>query len=406
MRLKSRNTQLLYLFIVYIISVFVDIYNGYIQQIQLSETMLPLIFKGAIMVYSFKYLFKGTSASYVVYVIFGAYLVCTAYWSFCSYTIDFSIVKDLVKILYPFFVFMALLIKYKKSDVDLVLKYVMLYGVCIAASILITGFFGIAVNSYGETYGYGIKGLFKAGNDVSLSLIMCFALSMLFISKYGRWIYILYSLVLLVSCLSLGSTACILGAFVVVFCFLVQNFFFKERLSRLSKIYKSMLLFCGIPIMLIATYAIINTDAYTQNKFDIDNIMAGENRGYLRDAFYKVYSEFSLGDYLWGKGINQLYQEMGGTLFLAQGKSVEVDYMDMLGAYGCFLGGFLLLFPVYYMFRCIRIYIHSKSMLYYWLSVVLVLFVSHGIFAGHAFTSIMAMSVLVGVVSIIKTDLE
>ena len=226
-QLKNRTLDLRYLFIVYIVSVFVDIYNGYIQQIQLSETLIPLIFKGTIMMYSFKYLFKGTSASYIVYVILGAYLACIAYWSFCSYDVDISIVKDLVKILYPFFVFMVLLTKYKKLDVDLVLKYVMLYGVCMAASILVTGFFGIAVNSYGETYGYGIKGLFKAGNDVSLSLIMCFALSMYFISKYNRWRYILCSIVLLVSCLSLGSTACILGGFVVVFCFLIQNFFFK-----------------------------------------------------------------------------------------------------------------------------------------------------------------------------------
>lgn len=47
-----------YLFLVFILSVFVDMLNGYYQLILNTTTIVPLLFKGAILAYSFFLVFK------------------------------------------------------------------------------------------------------------------------------------------------------------------------------------------------------------------------------------------------------------------------------------------------------------------------------------------------------------
>ena len=76
-------------------------------------------------------------------------------------------------------------------------------------------------------------------------------------------------------------------------------------------------------------------------------------------------------------------------------RALEVDHLELIGSFGFILGGLLLLYPIFYWLRCINYYVKERDSLSFWMAISFSLFVFHGIFAGHAFTSIVAMTVLV-----------
>lgn len=150
-------------------------------------------------------------------------------------------------------------------------------------------------------------------------------------------------------------------------------------------------------------YKITQTDSYTMNKFNVKKILAGSARKDLTDAYYSFSSSFDIADMIFGVGPEKLYYGVGYELFgRMEQKQIEVDHLSLWGFYGYFLGSLILLYPI----PALVTYLKSKSLQSIWMSISLLVFIFHGIFAGHAYTSTTASIplMLILVVSLYRND--
>ena len=60
---KEMSTLKFFLVCVYVLSPFVDMYNGYVQQFFDSRTIVPVIFKMMIILFSFRYILRTNKAT-------------------------------------------------------------------------------------------------------------------------------------------------------------------------------------------------------------------------------------------------------------------------------------------------------------------------------------------------------
>ena len=91
-----------YLFLVFILSVFVDMLNGYYQLILNTTTIVPLLFKGAILAYSFFLVFKQPKVFMYFVILITLLLLDISSWIVNDHLNSFSILSnELIRQLYP-----------------------------------------------------------------------------------------------------------------------------------------------------------------------------------------------------------------------------------------------------------------------------------------------------------------
>ena len=205
-----------YLQFVYVFSILVDMFNGYCQLFLNIEPMFPLVYKGAIILYSLPYVFKQPKVL-MCFLIFALLLsVDMVSWIYHGHLDGLVILFDeLVRLLYPFFILSVVWFYRKTIDKDFLLHYAMYYGLLISMSVCITTFLGIGANSYGDDFGYGTKGFFTAGNDLSLSVLLSFCICMYYLMIRGTYRYVFYSFPFIIVSMLIGSTAIMVGTIII-----------------------------------------------------------------------------------------------------------------------------------------------------------------------------------------------
>lgn len=165
-------------------------FNGYCRMFLHIEPMFPLIYKGAIILYSLPYVFKQPKIL-LCFLIFALLLSFDMVsWVAHGHLEGLKVLFDeLIRLVYPFFVLSVVFYYRDAIDRDTLLHYAMYYGLLLSTSICITSILGIGANSYGEDFGYGTKGLFTAGNDLSLSILLSFCICMYFLMSKGTFKY-------------------------------------------------------------------------------------------------------------------------------------------------------------------------------------------------------------------------
>lgn len=387
-----------FLMFVFIISVFIDLYNGYVQNIKGSETIIPLVYKGAIILYCTFFIWnnKKTLLYSILFVI--CYLCCVCYWSISGYSLTImSLIGDFTRLIYPYVILLYLNVNRRHIDVYIIMKYIIYGCVIAAASIILASLLNIGIASYGDTYGYGTKGFFKAGNDVSLFIILGNFIVSYLITTRKQYIYIIYSVVLSIASMLIGTTAGIVGVGVNYLFLILQPLFVRHQYVREYKIFCWVIIFIGLPLLMNWTIQIINTDEYTLQKFDVERLMTGGARNTLEAAFFNVADTFTGGDYLWGVGYLELTERLGAELRRGSFSVVELNQYEMIGYYGLILGGILLFIPIGYIFRYIDDFLKKHCLLDYWMIIALCVFVGHGLTAGHAYNNFQAMIVVISI---------
>ena len=166
---KEMSTLKFFLVCVYVLSPFVDMYNGYVQQFFDSRTIVPVIFKMMIILFSFRYILRTNKATILLRVFSPLLLFCYLYWESSCYVDDLiELLRYASKFIYPYSILIVLYVFRRQLNTDTLLHYVLAYGLICAVSILLSDLLGFSTDSYGEDYGYGVKGLFNAGNDCLL----------------------------------------------------------------------------------------------------------------------------------------------------------------------------------------------------------------------------------------------
>lgn len=394
---KYVNFFLLYVFV---FSIFIDIYNGYIQQVSSSNSYLPYIYKGIVVIMVLPSVFHKNKFNNLIYVIFCLFIFCLSYWFTSSYIIDigYEIVTAL-KLLYPYVIASFLIIHNKYISKEKIINYIIIYGLIAGISIISTALLDIAVVSYGNDYGFGVRGFFKGGNDIGLALLMCNCITCYMYNYTNRIRYLLCCILLTASAILLGSVAGTLGSIVIIVLLTLNWIFIKKNNKKtfFKKIINALIILSILMVSIMTVIYIVNYDSYTISKFSVERLLSGGAREELRIAILGIYKTYDIMDVLFGRGDSFIVTNIG-TIIDGAGitRTVELDQYELLTAYGVLLGGILLLLPIILALSFIKRYFLTKNAFYFWGSVALILFLFHGFTAGHAFVNVVALQIIAG----------
>lgn len=400
------------LYFIFVFALFVDILNGYFQQMLKIEPLFPVLYKGLVIIYLSKYLLNSKSCIFVmVRYMVCLFIVLLFYWLVTSNRSNYMYdISSFMKIIYAYFVLLYLINYRRLLPESTIMNFVLFYGVFIAIFIIFGFFFGLGTGSYSEE-SFGNKGFFIAGNDIGLTMLIanCMACySYLFFKKYC---YLLCMFTISTGSVLLGTFTGIGGTLIIIISFLMAIYFFKFRDYKPSKKIRFFsaifLLLMLVPVINLFIY-IATYDLYMLDKFTSISELLFENkaRETLTDSANFILSKYSLLDWLFGKG-SEFFALMGDQIgaYRMSFRAVEQDVFDIIGPYGILLGMPLIVFPFYVLFKAIFCYIKTHFIFYFWASVALTIYCAHGIYAGHAFTSIQPSTVTIAIAALVLRTL-
>ena len=390
--LKYKDIVKILLFLVFGFSVFIDMYNGYSQYYLNTQPILPSIYKGIILLCSIIVSLKGrieNSFKLVLLIIF-IYIIHNLYWACDVASYD---MKDelnfFVKISFPYFI-LAFMLKFKCFiDFNKSMHIVTSYGIIAATSIIVSFFLGIGINSYGEidsAFGFGTKGFFTAGNDIGVVLLMtnCI-LSYLYVNTH-KYLYLLEILVVASGTLMIGSMTGIIGSLIIVgLIFMYIVFFPRNGFSIRQRVYLLLMGLISCGFLLYNIILIFISDAYMQSR--LDKFLLGESRSSLDLAATNSFNEFSVFNWIFGKGYTGFASDVAYNMSVSGYRLTEMDFHDVIGFYGIFLGLGLIGFSFFILLKLIKFYRRQRNPLFFWSAIAILIYMGHGFFAGHAYTS-------------------
>jgi len=295
---------------------------------------------------------------------------------------------DLSKILYAPGMIMVFALVYRRTRLSLedVLAAIALTGAFAGLSIVVTYVLGIGLATYGWQES-GFKGLFISQNELGLTLgISLFATVQLLLST-GKLRYLLACLLTVPGMLLLGTRAAALGAFIAPIAVIVVNARrFVSKRSRLGTVALALLLSGCLVTGGLWEYRIVREQRFQQEKFQAllsqDVVLV---RGILLVGAVQYVGQRTLVANLFGEGSVTYQRGVANALHLPmEGKSAEVDWMDLFGAYGAV---FAVLLYAYYGSFLRRSWIlgptYGKPVR---LTVLMILgwVLAHSLVAGHA----------------------
>lgn len=376
-------------FFILFFPIIIDIINGYVRgESGENDSIIGISYKGGIILISIIFLLNNPLGKYILLLI-SSLFIATIYHMICGY-FTLSSLTNVIKIMYMYSICSILLGSSKCNNIQYVVNYGIAYGFTAAIVLIYSFVFKVGYSSYLENT-YGTKGFFVAMNDIGLVLILMNALSCYFFLKTNKKIYFFAIVTITIGSMLVGSTSCFGGTLLVLlflFCNIVFIRFSDYKSSRLKKIL-SLVIFYIIIIYVASTIIyIVSTDPYLTDKYkDIGSlIFKMSGRSYLMDASGKVISTFSFFDFLFGIG-NRFPIEIQYILQYPDPKTTEVDPIDLFGMYGLIFSSLVIYVPVSILIKSILLFTRTKKISYYWISIGLSLYIFHGLYAGHAFTS-------------------
>jgi hypothetical protein len=388
------------LLLVFVFSAFVDMYNAYVQHLAGGETVLQNLYKGGLFALLLLLLAareKIDKRVCLVFALLAFYLLSMFYWRFAGGRISGEL-AGAVKTFYPYVALVFLLSgkKYFSHEkvINCALLYAAIYIVSLPASILL----GFGRASY-RGKAFGIVGLVPGANEFGLMMLMtnCLSCYMFFHAAKAR--YAVLSLLVSAMTVLLGTVTGVIGSFGVLFCLALSRIFIKTKgLRRWQKNYLNLLALLFLPLAGFAIYGIIQFSDFSREKFSAARLLAGGARDWLKTAAFKNFKSFTPADFIFGKGKFAFQARNAEILGFSDPRTIEIDQYDIIGAYGFLFGGLLLLTPVFFFVKIFRQYLKGRKPFYYWASIALALFLIHGFTAGHAFSVITTMQMVMVII--------
>lgn len=395
------------LIMLFVVSVIIDSINGYLQEKGIF-TPIGITFRMGMFFLLFPSIFRLSGRNkiftqYVSYIIL-IFSLALAYWVI-SYpdTLITNEVEVAIRILYSYSL-IAFFLNF--ANASRTLLYIEKYATIIAAIIIFSFITGIGRNSYGETYGFGMKGFFIAGNDLGLTLILSLLLSTLHLFKSFSKILATKVLIIAIACFLIGSRVGMFGCMLIIVYAILYYIFFYKTATKKVRYYKRLYGFTLIPAVIFSVLLILNWtyqnifDPYTQKRLSAESIMSSRTN-FVNPAKNRI-KEFSTSEFFFGCGETQFYKYIGDSMSLIKkSKSVEADFYEIIGTNGFVLGGLIyslyLIFTIYSLYN----YYRDRTFLNFSLFVFFTLFLIIGFMAGHAIKNVMAAPVYAYAVSLL-----
>lgn len=393
-KLYSSNLVFILLFIV---SIIVDNVNGILQDMGLY-TPIGAIFRIGILAFLLPCFLRLTGNQryflYYVLLITILFLVGLGFWTINNYTINTMVEIDaFIRLMYFYAVIAYFLVYVRNSSA---LKYVEYYVLTISAIVLISFITGIGNASYGETYGFGMKGYFIAGNDLGLSMVL--SLLLLSISYFDRLNLknILKLFVIVLACFALGSRVGMLGSILIIFYLsFYYIFLYSPKIQSLQSSFKKILLSLFVFLTIILTLGWIYNnafDAYAKKRLTSKSLSSA--RSVLTEPAKRKIRDFSTTELFIGGGQVALLSKVANdnNLFMER-RAIEADYWEIIGSYGYFLGGMIYSIAVFPIMFSLFSYYHNRTLTTLTLLLFFCLFCMIGFLAGHAIKNLMVAPV-------------
>lgn len=392
------------LFLIFPLSVIIDLVNGY-TQVQLGlHTPIGQIYRIIIMGLSTYCILKNFNKTIILYlsILVFYYLLSYPIWLVdlgldASSGFNLSIeVENTIKCIY-FFLIISFFISYKEIIVKLnPLNIITNYGLLISFSIIFSFITGFGNNSMGEDYGFGTKSYFKAGNDLGITLLYCGVISSIYLIKKFTYLNLIKTFSILASGMLVGSRVAMVGSF---FWIIISIVYITFGLKQNDKKYKNTLLIykiiIGPTLILAIVYLVIFIismfDNYMINKFSLEGIQRA--RTSLTDIANIYISNMNVFRICFGAGMSSLYYFVGvrypGPVSDGMYRAVEADFHELIGGYGI-LGLIVIVTPfIYFALKACKLQLKKPSFVNFSILFILVSFIFIAFLGGHCFRNAM-----------------
>ena len=371
-----------FLLFVLFVSILIDNINGYLQVKYDVYSYVGVVFRLIVFFILLKYVLRHKIALSISILITFSLFSLFVSW---NYLYNTSIVKEIDQIsniLYLYLFVIYFFYEGPRFEARKIFKYVHYYGFTIALIIVICFIFDIGNKSYGEDYGFGTKGFFKAGNDLGLSLIFTLCFSFLYHKKYSDNNYtLLRSLLIAISCVLIGSRAGMILSFVITLYYLIYLGYSRSK----YRVFVVFIVVILMPYMLFKLYSLF--DEYTLNRLTLEGFSSARiDLVIIAKQHIDSFDEIS---FVIGKGASSLLRYVGNSYNYGEYRAVEQDYYEIVGSYG--YGISVLIFsPFIFETLCaLNKWFKQSNLDNSFYLMMSVLFLLIGYLAGHAIKNVM-----------------
>ncbi len=320
-----------------------------------------------------------------------------------------SILLDLVsvaKILYLPLVtclFIVIIKRYQIQQNEL-LRFIQYAAYILGFFILISPQLGIQRESYGD-YAYGSKGIFFAGNDITLALgLALIAAGYNLVLIRFSWLKLILLILCAYACIQIGTRASLgvlMGiAFTTIICLIwshqAPDSSNSAAIRKIKKWIVTTLILVTMSMLLLYGLDKQQENIYQQQK--LEQIVQGDlPRTLLIQAGSKYIAERSDWYNLIGEGADSFQRGIATYYPGDRGrKAIEVDWMDIYGAHGFIFTVLIHLFILLVLIRSIHRFIIKRDSLHGLIASASILYLGQSIFAGHALTSPVPTTLMAG----------
>ncbi|RZT96490.1 O-antigen ligase-like membrane protein [Ancylomarina subtilis] len=377
-------------FVVIILSIIVDMINGYLQNIVGIDTPIGVIFRGVVMIFLFYSYLKSrlTSYKFVLTLNIILFFIASIIWYLLEREANIFLELNMISKLFYFYLFLIYIERYEyRINTDFSIKLGVYWGI-ISCSINILCFFtGIGVKSYGDDFGFGVKAFFTGGNDFSLACIMSLSLAILYLAINRNLKSYIILLIIVTGTLLIGTRSVIISVPLILITSVFYIGFIKDKqlnISRKTRLFYKWILGGGIPagIFYLGYWFIHNlADDYVLERMTTAGFKSA--RGSLIEGAISSINNFNGLEWIFGRGFTGSSAYVGNYMSLTYKRMIEADFHEIISSYGWFFGSSLLFIFVSLFFKSFRFFVKETTFLSIILFLSFSLIIGHSIFAGH-----------------------
>lgn len=390
---EKRFTFILYF--IFLSQLLVDAANGFFQEILNYHSLFPSIYKTLLFVFLLYFIRRNNIGGKFFICLMTLYIIPFFFWMINGDLLSLKQeIATLIKLLYPYLLLNFILRFQSFISARKLLKILCLYGILAGIVILFSHFLGIQGSS-ALIYGYGTKGIFRAGNDIGLIIFFSLLLVLYLGITEKKMSWFIWAGILAFSLFNLGTmTGLLVTALACGICFFML-IFYKFKDLHITFYCRAFLLACMVVFTFFAIHQIsfvINYNNYMENKFN--SFLSGRSRGELPHLSAELFRQGTVVQKLFGYSNYKFQRELyylghiDGSIYLNENSDVrtpELDFHEMILSYGIVYGICLLVFPIFLTLKAILFFLWNKTFPAFIIAMISGALLLHGILAGHVF---------------------
>lgn len=303
------------------------------------------------------------------------------------------------------------IIKCYQIEQDELLRFIQYAAYILGFFMLVSPQFGIQRESYGD-YAYGNKGIFFAGNDITLTLgLALIAAGYNLVLVRFSWLKLILLTLCAYACIQTGTRAS-LGvltgvALTTIICLIwnhqTPNSTNSIAIRKLKKWIITALILASMGMLLLYGLDKQQENIYQQQK--LEQIIQGDiPRTLLIQAGSTHIAERSDWYNLIGEGTDSFQRGVASHYPSNQDrKAIEVDWMDIYGAHGFIFTLLIHAFILLVLIRSIHRFVVKRDSLHGLIASASILYLGQSVFAGHALTSPVPTTLMAGYFALFYT---